>query len=56
MLSPGVGTGNITLYWYVICCGFSGFVFIIASLLIVFGRRKEKKAREKRLRAGDKNP
>ena len=51
-----MGTGNITLYWYVLCCGFSGFVFVIASLLIAFGRHKEKKAREKRLRADDKNP
>lgn len=51
-----MGTGNITLYWYVICCGFSGFVFIIAALLIAVGRHKEKKARQKRLHAGDKNP
>lgn len=51
-----MGTGNITLYWYVICCGFSGFVFIVATLLIAMGRRKEKKAREKRLRANDKSP
>lgn len=56
MLRSQVGTGNITLYWYVLCCGFSGFVFVVASLLIVFGRRKERKAREKRQRDLDKNP
>ncbi len=54
MLRPRVGTGNITLYWYVPCCGLSGFVFIVASLLIFFGRLKEKKAREKAQH--DKNP
>ena len=33
-----MGTGNITLYWYALCCFFSVFVLLVASGLVGYGR------------------
>ncbi len=43
-----VGTGNITLYWYALCCLGAGFIFAVAGGLIAYGKwqtRKKKKQR-----------
>jgi len=54
-----VGTGNITLYWYALCCLGSGFVFAVAGGLIAYGkwqakRKKKQRALERAARKAEK--
>ncbi|MEM7609726.1 MAG: hypothetical protein AAF411_30635 [Myxococcota bacterium] len=42
-----VGTGNITLYWYALCCLFTFFVLSVAGGLVLYGKWKRRRARKR---------
>ncbi|HJK94256.1 MAG TPA: hypothetical protein RMH85_13030 [Polyangiaceae bacterium LLY-WYZ-15_(1-7)] len=46
-----MGTGTITLWWYVACCGFVIFTGLTTALVIAYGNRKRRRARALRAAA-----
>ena len=44
-----MGAGSSALIWYGMCCAFFSFTVIIASVLIVWGQRKQRQAQAQAL-------
>jgi len=48
-----MATGTVTLFWYVACCGLCLFVGGVATGLVIWGQRKDRKRREARRLAAE---